>query len=107
MSKLTGSNTHRANQPGYAFGQLIDTKKMVPAGVPISTVWMDEVEGSAALEKAVEEAQDAQPDDVDLTQMSKAALEAMAADHGINPGGLAKADLITAIKAAYDKNRTQ
>lgn len=105
--ELTGSNTHRANQPGYASGVLLAAGDFVPAGIPVSENWMDEVDGNAKLERAVNEALDPQPGDVDLTQLSKAALEAKAAEHGINPGGLTKPELITAIKAAYDKDRTQ
>jgi len=96
--KLTGSNTHRATEKGYALGQLVEANDFVPAGVPVSTEWMEPVKGSSELERAVNEALDPQPGDVDLTKLSKAALEAKAVDHGINPGGLSKDDLITAIK---------
>lgn len=104
---LTGSNTHRATERGYAFGQLIEPGGFLPANVPVSENWMEQADEKPALAKAIEEAMDPQQGDIDLTQLSKAALEAMAADHGINPGSLSKADLITAIKAANDKDRTQ
>jgi len=106
--KLTGSNTHRATEPGYALGQLVETGAFVPAGVTISENWMEKVKGGTnELERAVNEALDPQPGDVDLTKLSKPALEAKAVDHGINPANLSKDDLITAIKAAIDKDRTQ
>ncbi len=105
--KKTGSNTHQATERGYAFGQLIEARDIIPAGVPISTEWMKRIDGNPELERAVNEALDPQSGDVDLTQLSKAALQAKAVEHGINPGKLSEADLITAIKAAYDKDRTQ
>ena len=80
--ELTGSNTHRANQPGYASGVLLQSGDFVPAGIPVSDNWMDEVDGSSKLQRAVNEALDPQPGDVDLNQLSKAALEARAADEG-------------------------
>lgn len=112
--KLTGSNTHRATMRGYAIpvatdanpqpaGVLVgpqDDTDIVPAGVPVSTEWMEPIKkGVSGLAAAVDEAQAEHPSDVDLTQLSKAALEAMAAERGINVAGLSKADLITAIKA--------
>lgn len=103
----TEAGSHRATERGYANGELIEPGKLVPPGIAVSTEWMEPVNGSAKLARAVEEAQDPKPGDVDLNQLSKAALEAKAAEHGINPGGLSKADLITAITAAFDKDRTQ
>jgi hypothetical protein len=103
---LTGSNTHRATERGYVGGLLIEPDGLVPAGFPVGS-WMERVDGKPELARAIEEALDPQPGDVDLTKLSKAALEAMAVDHGINAGGLSKEDLITAIKAANDKDRTQ
>lgn len=108
--KLTGDDTHRATQRGYAIpqtdppeergGVLVEEGELVPAKTPISTEWMEPVKrGERALAGAVEEALDPAQKDVDLTQLSKPALEAMAAERGINVGGLSKADLITAIKA--------
>lgn len=104
--KLTKAGSHRATERGYAGGELIEPGKLVPADVPVGS-WMKRTDGNSDLERAIDEAQDPQPGDVDLMQLSKAALEAMGADHGINPRGLSKDDLITAIKAANDKNRTQ
>lgn len=106
--KNTGAGTHRATMRGYAGGEIIEEGKLVPAGVPVSDNWMERVKkGDEKLARAIEEATDPSPDDVDLTQLSKAALEAMGAERGINPKGLSKADLITAINAAYDRDRTQ
>lgn len=105
--KQTGVNTHRATERGYAAGELIEPGRIVPAGVPVSKNWMEPLRGEGRLARAMEEAQDPQPDDVDLTQLAKSALQALAADHGINVGGLSKEDLIAAIKAANDKDRTQ
>lgn len=105
--ELTEGNSHRATQPGYALGQLIDTGRAVPAGVPVSEIWMERFDGKPALNRAIDEALNPQPGDVDLTKLSKAALEAKAVEHGINVAGLSKDDLITAIKAANDKDRTQ
>ncbi|ODP39259.1 hypothetical protein [Sphingomonas turrisvirgatae] len=107
MAKETAVNSHRASQRGYANGLLIEEGEYVPAGVPVSETWMEKVGKDDPLQRAVEEALDPQPGDVDLTRLSKAALEAKATEHGINPAGLSKDDLITAIKAAYDKDRTQ
>jgi hypothetical protein len=107
--KLTGANTHRANQRGYAIPQagpaegragiLVEPGEIVPADVPVSDVWMDPIKGSRNLAAAVQEAQQDHPTDADLTQLSKPALEAMAAERGINVKGLSKDDLITAIHA--------
>jgi hypothetical protein len=102
--KETGINTHRATERGYAGGELIEPNDFVPAGYPVGD-WMESVDGSAKLARAVDEALDPLPDDVDLTQLSKPALEAMAAERGINVGTLSKTDLITAIKAAHDPKR--
>lgn len=105
-TKKTGSLTHRAIQRGYAVdpnsaaGVIVEEGEMIPAGIAISDVWMERVKGvDSALERAVEEALDLKPKDTDLNALSKAALEAMAAERGINVTGLSKADLITAITA--------
>lgn len=97
--KLTGSNTHRATQRGYANGELVEAGDLVPSGITVSEEWMEPVKVSKALAGAIEEATDPNPKDVDLHQLSKPALEAMAAERGINVAGLSKADLITAITA--------
>lgn len=41
---LTGEGTHTATQRGYA-GTVIEIGEVVPAGIPVSTVWMAPVEG--------------------------------------------------------------
>lgn len=105
-AKKTGSDTHRATQRGYAVDQksgagiLVEEGELVPAGIPVSENWMEPVKGSKALAGALEEGLDPHPKDVDLTQLSKPALEAMAAERGINVKGLSKDDLVTAIKGA-------
>lgn len=95
----TGVNTHRATQRGYAKGMLIEPEDFVPDGVTISDAWMEEVEGSAKRARAVREAQADHPGDPNLEALSKAALEAMAAERGVNTAGLSKDDLIVAIRA--------
>lgn len=103
--KETKAGSHRATQRGYAGGELIETGDLVPAGFPVSEEWMEPIKGSGRLAEAVEEALDPLPGDVDLHQLGKPALEAMAAERGINVGGLSKTDLITAITAAHDPKR--
>jgi hypothetical protein len=105
----TGAGTHRATERGYAGGEVIEPNQMVPPGTPVSENWMAKVKkGGEDLALAVEEAQSPRNDDPDLTTLSKQALEALAVDHGITkPGNLSKQDLITAIRAAYDRDRTQ
>jgi hypothetical protein len=51
---------------------------------------------------AIEAAQPGVPADVPLEKLSHQALEAVAASKNVNPTGLSKADLITAIKAANE-----
>ncbi len=98
--KETTAGSHRATQRGYAGGELIEPGKLVPANTPVSEEWMEPTKkGGEALARAIDEAQDMRNDDVDLTALSKPALEAMAAERGINVKGLTKDDLITAIKA--------
>lgn len=107
---LTGDNTHRATQRGYAIpqtdppearaGVLVEEGEVVPADVPVSDTWMEPIKkADRKLARAVEEAQDESPKDTDLTALSKPALEAMAAERGINVKGLSKDELITAIRA--------
>lgn len=102
--KTTGVDTHRATERGYVTdpdsgaGHLVEAGELVPAGFPVGE-WMEPVKGSKALAGAIEEAGELHPKDADLTQLSKPALEAMAAERGINVKGLSKDELITAIKA--------
>ena len=98
--KMTTATSHRATQRGYAGGEIVEPGDLVPADTPVSENWMEPVKkGEQAVARAVEEAQDPHNRDVDLTALSKQALEAMAAERGINVKGLTKEDLITAIKA--------
>lgn len=113
-NKMTGANTHRATQRGYAIdqeskaGTLVEEGEMVPANVPVSDTWMEKVKkGDQALAAAVEDAQQEKKDDPAYESLSKQALEALATDKGVtNVKGLSKDDLITAIKAAADRDRT-
>ena len=105
----TGAHTHRATERGYADGQLIEEGEFVPAGVPVSENWMDKVsKKDAALLAASEEAIDPKPKDVDLTALTVAALQAMAAERGINVKqdgkALNKDELIAAINAGFAKD---
>jgi len=120
---LTGDNTHRAVRKGYAIpensggvGAIVEAGDMVPAGVPLAVedddsttpdnFWMEPVgKKEAKVAVAVAEAMDPLTKDVDYTQLTIAALQAIAADHGVNVKGLSKDDLITAIKAADDPAR--
>jgi hypothetical protein len=114
-SKTTGTNTHQATQRGYAVdpdskaGTLVEPGEMVPAGIPVSTEWMEPVaKGDRAVAAAAQEAIDPHPKDVNLTALNVAALQAMAAERGINveQNGtpLSKKDLIAAIKAAREND---
>lgn len=106
----TGIDTHRATAKGYAIpdhadgaGVLVEAGEIVPANVPVGS-WMEKLpKGKRALEAAVDEALDLKPKDVDLTKLNVAALQAIAAERGINveQGGspLSKKDLIAAISA--------
>jgi len=51
---------------------------------------------------AIDASQPGHPDDVPLEGMTVAALQAVAATKNVDPTGLNKADLITAIKAANE-----
>lgn len=98
-AKMTTAVSHRATERGYAGGELVEPGDLVPAGTPVGS-WMELIaKREQTLARAVEEAQDPIHRDVDLTALSKQALEAMAAERGINVKGLSKDDLITAISA--------
>lgn len=103
--------TYRASERGYVDGRIVEGGEVFTTTAPKGE-WMDEAGGKGQpgekLARAVEEAQDPRNDDPSLESLSKAALNAKALDHGItDPGKLSKKDLITAIKAAYDRDRTQ
>lgn len=103
---FTKPGSHVATERGYADGVIIEPNEPVPSGIPVSENWMEPVDkNESKLARAIDEALDPLPDDVDLTQLQPAALEALAAQKGINPKGLSKKDLITAIKAAHDPKR--
>lgn len=95
----TKVGSHRATRRGYVHGEIIEEGKPVPADTVISDEWMEETEGSGRRARAVAEAHQDHPTDVDLTKLEKAALQAMAAERGVNVGGLSREDLIAAIRA--------
>lgn len=112
--KKTGAETHRATQRGYVVdstskaGVLIEPGEIVPAGIPVGE-WMEPIKkGEVARIAAAEEATDKHPKDVDLTKLDTSALQAMAAERGINveQAGkkLSKADLIAAINAKVESD---
>jgi len=102
---LTKADSHRATERGYAGGAVIEPGELVPPDTPVGS-WMERVDGKTdALDEAVQAALDPQPGDIDLTQLGKAALQAMAAERDIPTAGLSKEDLITAIKAHKDPLR--
>jgi hypothetical protein len=124
--KKTGPNTHRATKRGYAVvegvGTLVEEGEMVPAGVPVAidpahdddaeheNGWMAPVKKSnRALNAALEEGLDPLKKDVDLTKLAVPALQALAAERGINVEqdgkSLSKAELVAAIKGADDPLR--
>lgn len=105
--ELTEANSHRATERGYGMGQLIEPGCIVPAGVPVSESWMDEIEPKdRKLAAAVEDAQKRSKDDPDLTKLSKPALEALATERGVTDvSGLTRENLIAAIKAAAEPGR--
>jgi hypothetical protein len=95
----TKANSHRATRRGYVKGELFDEGEIIPPDVVVSDEWMEEIEGNGRRARAMQEALDPSPKDVDLTQVGVAGLKAMAAERGINPKGLSEADLIAAINA--------
>lgn len=112
MSKLTKAGEYRANQPVYAVDQesgvgiLVAAGDLVPANTLVSETSMDKVKpANRELLAATQEALDPFDKDVDLTQLSLAALQARAAERGIDAGKLKKDDLVAVIKAAHDPAR--
>lgn len=97
--KMTKPGGHRAIRRGYVKGEIIEEGQLVPGDVVVSDEWMEPVDGSSRLARAIYEATAEHPGDVDLTQVGLPGLRAMAAERGINPGKLTEAQLITAIKA--------
>lgn len=77
------------------------------AGQPFTTAKPkgDTWEEVSKVEKAVLDAQQEIKGDVPLEALDLSALRAFAATKGVNPKGLGKDDLITAIKAADDPTR--
>lgn len=97
----TGAHTHKAIERGYAKGQLVEIGEFVPEGVTVSDVWMEKLSKEEARDLQVSnEATDPKPKDADLTQLTLPALQAMAAERGVNVKGLNKEKLIDAINAA-------
>ena len=102
-----GAGTHRATACGYGAGDvLVEVGQTVPAGTPVSTEWMERVDGKAEpMMKAVEAALNPQPDDIDYTKLSKAALEGMCAERSIPTDGLSVKQMIDVLKASHDPTR--
>ena len=96
MTKSKNPVTYKAPHDVY-----VDDKYFI-AGEPFTTAkdpgksW----ERISKAEKAASDASDPDRGDVPLESLSKAALEAVAAGARVNPAGLSKEDLISAIKAA-------
>lgn len=93
---MSKAKTFTAPHPVYTGG------RMYAAGEPFTTDDKPGKEWDAVdkAEKAAIEASQKQTQDVDYEGLALAALQAIAAEKGVNPKGLSKPDLITAIKAA-------
>jgi hypothetical protein len=121
--ELTGDNTHIAVARGYSIvdggGVLVEPGEFVPARTPVSLKSEDEddpraVAGVGWMEKVAKkdrdlmeanaQALDFKPKDVDLTQASTAALEALCLMNGIDVGGLDRDGLIAAYTAHREKD---
>lgn len=112
--KKTGENTHKATRRGYAVdpktgaGILVEEGDLVPADQPIALEddhengWMVPVKkGDQALAAALGEALDPLRKAPDLSQLKRPALEAMAAERGVNVNkSLSDDDLRQAINTA-------
>jgi hypothetical protein len=117
--KKTGEATHRATRRGYAVdpktgaGVLVEEGDLVPQDQPVALEgdhengWMAPVKkADRDLAEALEEATDPIRKDVDITKLSRPALEALAAERGVNVHkGLSRGDLIAAIKTADEPRR--
>lgn len=100
------AKAYRATDRGYANGRVIEPGEVFTTRAAQGS-WMEPLKGSRSydVEEAVDDALAPHPDDPDLEGMSKAALEALAADAGVSqPGKLGKDDLITAIRAQRGVN---
>lgn len=104
--KLTGADTHRATQRGYAIpegataGTLVEAGELVPAKVAVSDEWMERISGKEAeLDRALEQALDPKPKDVNIEELKGQALTAHAASLDIDRGKLNDDDLRSAVRA--------
>jgi len=98
--KLTKANSHRATERGYAGGEIIEPGDLVPAGTPISDLWMEPLskkEGEVA--RAMDEALSPNDADVNVEDLSGDALTGYAASLSINRGKLNDKDLRAAVTA--------
>lgn len=105
-AKPAAPKTYRAIDRGYVDGRVVEAGTVFTTRAPKGS-WMEPVKGGGGydVEEAVDDALAPHPDDTDLEGMSKAALEALAADAGVTqPGRLGKDDLITAIRAQRGVN---
>lgn len=97
--KLTTANSHRATERGYAT-DIIEPGEMVPAGIPVSTEWMEPVnKKEAEMTRALDEALDPSDADVNVEELSGDALTGYAAGLSINRGKLSDKDLRAAVTA--------
>lgn len=95
--------SYRANERGYVDGQLIEPGQVF-SSAGFKGSWAEPLtEKDAAMARAAEQALDPQPDDVEIQGLSRPALEAMAAERGIDPKNLDDDQLVDAIKAARDR----
>lgn len=104
---MSDLKTYKATERGYVDGRIIEADQVFSTTAPKGE-WMEPVrskESEAA--RAVQEAQDPKPSDIDLEKVSGDALTAYALQFGINRGRLGDDKLRDAIRAAYDKDRTQ
>lgn len=96
---MTKAKTYTAPHAVYTGGRMYDPGEPFTTDAPKGKEW----DTISPVEKAAAEASDPKnQQDIDYTKMSKSALEAVAAEKGVNPSGLSKDDLIDAIKAANE-----
>lgn len=97
---LTKANQYKATARGHALGELIEEGQLVPAGVPVSDLWMEKVDKKeAAVTRGLEEALDQNDADVNLSELKGDALTAYAAGLHINRGDMSDKDLRAVIAA--------
>lgn len=101
MARPKNPKAYTSTQPVYVDQRYYKAGEVFVTNAEPGKTW----EPVDKTEKAVADAIKPLKDDVPLEGLSKAALEAVAVDKGVNPTGLSKDDLITAIKASDDPTR--